>query len=364
MKPDFQALVKEVADWKHLPEPSPSKKTKVMPTQNNGSAKATISPKDILFTMDSVTAVSPRGKWKLVMSKSGSFVMTLKDKCVVVEKNSVIRTVIVAHNNGREDYVAICINEPVQVGKSKYPIILFKFPRKSKQHLEWSTVKDEENDSYLSSLKDKVPLEALGTRWQGVPVERPSKEIFFTSDSKHAISCTVKANSGLLYPMKGGILYIGKPLLFLPRKDIEEIKAARGGSAIGQYFDLHVEHNDNLYEFSMINKREQQPIQDYVVKLASLRKKDARKSSAPDENANVEDDDDDDDDDDSDFAADEEENFCPDDFESDEEKLQQLDKDYNSEAEDEDEDDESAEAPVSVPEVPPKLEKGSDTDSA
>mmetsp|Transcript_23339 Transcript_23339/g.32480 ORF Transcript_23339/g.32480 Transcript_23339/m.32480 type:complete len:329 (-) Transcript_23339:286-1272(-) len=289
--------------------------------------------------------------------------MELKEKRVVVEATNLKRIITVPDNNGLYIYVGLQLRDPVTLGKSKYGIVLFKLHVKSNPKVEWgeATPKLPQSVQKLKSEK-KSAAEILAMSWK-VPIERANKTYFASSSSKHAIACTVKANSGALYPLRGGIFYIGKPLVFLPRKEIEEIKAARGGT-IGSYFDLCVEHDGTLYEFGMINKSEQGPIQGYVQSLQELRSADERRSQKKknkkrtddsdddagedgsrekcgeheDDGENEEEEEDGDDDDaddsnDSDYVADDEERPCADEFESDDENLRKMDQEFGSDSE-------------------------------
>mmetsp|Transcript_16297 Transcript_16297/g.26912 ORF Transcript_16297/g.26912 Transcript_16297/m.26912 type:complete len:452 (-) Transcript_16297:181-1536(-) len=363
--PKFRELLEKIIAGKSSTgcEKEPNRREEAH-TKKAKEKKETVNQDKIAYVMGPVTAVSPRGKWNLTFTGDSNLIMELKEKRVVVEATNLKRIITVPDNNGLYIYVGLQLRDPVTLGKSKYGIVLFKLHVKSNPKVEWgeATPKLPQSVQKLKSEK-KSAAEILAMSWK-VPIERANKTYFASSSSKHAIACTVKANSGALYPLRGGIFYIGKPLVFLPRKEIEEIKAARGGT-IGSYFDLCVEHDGTLYEFGMINKSEQGPIQGYVQSLQELRSADERRSQKKknkkrtddsdddagedgsrekcgeheDDGENEEeeeedgDDDDADDSNDSDYVADDEERPCADEFESDDENLRKMDQEFGSDSE-------------------------------
>ena len=62
---------------------------------------------------------------------------------------------------------------------------------------------------------------------------------FDSSNGASGVEAYVKANKGLLFPMKDGLIFIATPPLFLPQRDIESIEISREGALL-KSFDLYV----------------------------------------------------------------------------------------------------------------------------
>ncbi len=78
------------------------------------------------------------------------------------------------------------------------------------------------------------------------------------------VSCSYKSNSGFLYPLERGFIYIHKPPLHIRFEEIACVNFARGTGS-SRYFDFEIEtRNGNVYVFSSIEKDEYSPLFDFV----------------------------------------------------------------------------------------------------
>lgn len=72
-------------------------------------------------------------------------------------------------------------------------------------------------------------------------------------------------NNGMLFPMQLGVIFIQKPLVFVPLEKIDRIELGRGGAVSGRTFDLNLYCKDEtVHRFSMIEKDELTPLATYV----------------------------------------------------------------------------------------------------
>ena len=127
------------------------------------------------------------------------------------------------------------------------------------------------------SLITKLVLPSSSTN----NVLRPSREAFVScTTNQSAISCYFKVDDGLLYPMKSGLLFLQKPIMFIPRDRIDEIMFGRGGSSSTRTVDLSVSMTDGSapVEFRMISREEQQALRDYAQILMRLRDRRRRRT--------------------------------------------------------------------------------------
>ena len=57
---------------------------------------------------------------------------------------------------------------------------------------------------------------------------------FKSKDNASAVKCSLKANEGLLYPLDKALMFIYKPTLYIPYKDIETVTFDRVGGSVGE----------------------------------------------------------------------------------------------------------------------------------
>lgn len=75
----------------------------------------------------------------------------------------------------------------------------------------------------------------------------------FRAKGAHAISCSYKSNSGFLYPLERGFMYVHKPPMHIRFDEIQSVNFAGTGSL--RYFDFEIEtRNKTTFVFSSIEK--------------------------------------------------------------------------------------------------------------
>jgi hypothetical protein len=112
-------------------------------------------------------------------------------------------------------------------------------------------------------------------------VTQPSPLHFASAEGAPAVPCYHKSNDGLLYPLKAGVFFLGRPLIFVPASRVSALDSHGAGSSA---FDLVVvaapdaaaepgtpAAKEQRLEFSMVPKPEQQPLAAYGRLLAKIR---------------------------------------------------------------------------------------------
>ena len=313
--------------------------------------------------------VAPRGKFD--MEFCDDMIVLHKhqkdDLRVLVPYNNVVRVLCVPKQDRyktKKGHVWVLeLSEGAKFRKQTLKYIMFEIVTKQKKDFEQLSVdvsRASSNGSIgVGTLSNTLPLlcESLITKLvlpssASSSILRPSRETFVSSTTNQsAIGCYFKVDDGLLYPMKSGLLFLQKPIMFIARDRIDEIMFGRGGSSSTRTVDLSVTMSDgsDAVEFSMISREEQQPLRDYAEVLMRLREKDNKKKMmkstgeedgvidlAGDNGDDDDDDDDDDDEDDSDFEVDEKKDDDDDDDEEDDDE--EDDDDYDDEDSDDEED--------------------------
>lgn len=102
-------------------------------------------------------------------------------------------------------------------------------------------------------------------------VEANIPTLFLSSKKEPFFSCNYKdVNEGRLYPLDDGLLFVGKPTLFIP---IEEVHVLEVGRTQSKVFEIHVimvtpEGSKNLaHDFSLIDNNELPIFQNYEAKM-------------------------------------------------------------------------------------------------
>ena len=313
--------------------------------------------------------VAPRGKFDLEFCDD----MIVLHKCqkddlrVVVPYDKVVRVFCVPKQDRyktKKGHVWVLeLSEGAAFRKQSLKYIMFEIVTKQSKDFEQLSVtvsRAASNGSIgVGTLSNTLPLlcESLITklvlpRCSNKNIFRPSHEVFVSSTTNQsAISCYFKVDDGLLYPMKSGLLFLQKPIMFIPRDGIDEIMFGRGGSSSTRTVDLSVSMTDGSdpVEFRMISREEQNALCDYAKILMRLRDKEKKKEeniksedgivdlAGDDADVVVDDDDDYDENEDSDYEIDE--NKCSDDDSSSDDD---SGSDGNNDDDDDDDDDEGA----------------------
>ena len=243
--------------------------------------------------------VAPRGKFDMEFCDD----MIVLHKCqkddlrVVVPYDKVVRVLCVPKQDRyktKKGHVWVLeLSEGAKFRKQTLKYIIFEIVTKQKKDFEQLSVNVSRaagNGSIgVGTLLNTLPLlcESLITKLV-LPssstnnVLRPSREAFVScTTNQSAISCYFKVDDGLLYPMKSGLLFLQKPIMFIPRDRIDEIMFGRGGSSSTRTVDLSVSMTDGSdpVEFRMISREEQQALRDYAQILMRLRDREKKKKN-------------------------------------------------------------------------------------
>jgi len=292
--------------------------------------------------------VEPRGRFKMTMSTAGMFLEGKSASCFITWNNITHAVTFPAYQTTKkegEDLVAIRI-EPGTV----------KYNGKDLKYLLWNLgkslgkpVKCTHDACSIDGTESVVVTTLLEFLWRK-ELTRPRSELFQTiaaKDAKPYLLCYKGTQEGAIYPLECGVVFI-KPTLFLPAEKIASLSAGRGGgSGQTRYVDLKIETaDDEVYEFTNIEREQLPALQGYVKGYLEIRKKAEEEAERARKAANGEDmDEDDSDDDDDDFDPDAD----SDDDDEDASENDSDDSDSDSDASNGDTESEKEEAKVSAP---------------
>lgn len=97
---------------------------------------------------------------------------------------------------------------------------------------------------------------------------------FKSSKGAKAVSCSVKAADGYLYPLKSSLVFIHKPVMYIRHTEIHHVEFGRTGSGAQRTFDLTLItiKGDQNVTFLSIEKDEQKGLVEYF-KAANIKMK-------------------------------------------------------------------------------------------
>mmetsp|Transcript_22982 Transcript_22982/g.32149 ORF Transcript_22982/g.32149 Transcript_22982/m.32149 type:complete len:151 (+) Transcript_22982:121-573(+) len=119
---------------------------------------------DVIYSMKAVPAVSPRGTWKLTLTRKCELVMEQGRQKLKIPMQNVRRTMGVTDQERSHKFVALQLRKPIKLGNDHIVIILFKFSKKCPPKVEW----DEAASSFpfVGKLKGKNPSRILTSSWK------------------------------------------------------------------------------------------------------------------------------------------------------------------------------------------------------
>lgn len=91
---------------------------------------------------------------------------------------------------------------------------------------------------------------------------------FRSARGTKAVKCSVRANEGILYPLKSSLIFIHKPVHYIRHAEIKFVefsRIAQGGQAVSRSFDLTITKlkDNTVISFASIESEEQRLLTDY-----------------------------------------------------------------------------------------------------
>jgi len=292
------------------------------------SSKADIASttgKGIIF-FDKVLLLTPRGRFTIEMFPT---FMKLHGKTndYKILYNHVSRIFQLPKTDQSHIYFVISLDPPIKQGQTKYLHLVLLFPKD--ETIEVPVNLSKEN---AEKYKDLLPNE--GGKIKGKAYDVVSKAFktllakkitipnnFKSASSTSAIKCSLKANSGFLYPLERSFFFVHKPPTHIRFDDIEAIEFSRvssSNSSSNRTFDLLISvKNSGAFQFTGIQRAEYSNLYNFISGKKLTIKLVSSMESEPNSVLKeiVQEDSDEDDDD---FVGGEEDDV-PEDFEEDEE---------------------------------------------
>ena len=257
----------------------------------------------LLCTLPLQSCLSPRGKFTLAFHES----------CLILNGNTKENTIFsipysnvhclmklpkmdpVKKNTIATYLFILYMKTPFTVRKSQTRFVAFRVSALAKEtlditmnlkmNLKMNMKKENDDDDNSISISGQVAHVMSEIFKKSIPhqsiitsaPDRKALETFSSTNGLPYVKCYWKTNDGLLYLLPEGLLFL-TPFQFIARGDIEAIQCGRGGSASSRTFDLQVEGpDDQMVEFTMIEREELPAITEFVKHFAKLKANDEAK---------------------------------------------------------------------------------------
>uniref|UniRef100_A0A7S3JR02 FACT complex subunit SSRP1 n=1 Tax=Aureoumbra lagunensis TaxID=44058 RepID=A0A7S3JR02_9STRA len=266
------------------------------------------------FASDDGTFLLPRGRYGVEMYSS-FFRMHGNMYDYKIAYSDVERYILLPKNDDIHYVLIIALDKPIRQGQQRYAFLVWQLKR-SDASIDINLTDQAIIDRYGENTGLKPSL--TGPYYQLVArvfKVLSSKKVYTTgkfksSDDRHAVSCSVKARTGQLYPLERSFVFIHQPTLVLRFEDIAAVEFERfsgyGQGSATRNFDLRVtmkssstdSGKNDEHVFTSIERTEYNILSEFLSnKNLKIKNLQTAETEQQQQLSNLLDDDDDDDDD-------------------------------------------------------------------
>lgn len=223
----------------------------------------------VVVSFGEILFLTPRGRYDLDFYQD---FLRLRGKTYdyKLQYNQIQRIFSLPKMDGIHNLMILQVDPPLRQGQTKYNFLTLQFNSQEEIEVELN-IDDEEYDRlYKDKLNKSYSANThlvLANIFRGFTERRvvlPGS--FVSNDSLIAISCSLKANEGQIYPLEKCLLFVTKPTLLIPYSEIQSITFSRVGQGSAQRtFDMEVlTRNGGLtHTFGNIDRSEQPLLESY-----------------------------------------------------------------------------------------------------
>ncbi|XP_071790372.1 FACT complex subunit SSRP1-like isoform X1 [Asterias amurensis] len=222
---------------------------------------------DAIASLEQIPCLTPRGRYDIKIFPT---FLQLHGKTFdyKIPFTTVLRLFLLPHKDNRQMYFVISLDPPIVQGQTRYHFLILSFNKEEDLSLDINLTEEEIEEKYKGKLQTHMTgpsFEIVSRLMKSLSARKITIPGSFTGRSgTQTVSCSYKSNSGFLYPLERGFIYVHKPPLHIRFEEIAFINFARGTGS-SRYFDFEIEtRNGNVYVFSSIEKDEYSPLFDFV----------------------------------------------------------------------------------------------------
>ncbi|KAF6014430.1 hypothetical protein HII13_000775 [Brettanomyces bruxellensis] len=231
---------------------------------------------EMIVSFGEVLFLTPRGRYDIDMYDS---FLRLRGKTYdyKVQYKQIQRIFSLPKVDGLHQLLILQVDPPLRQGQTKYSFLTLQFDSQEEIEVELNLDDDEYEKKWKTRLNktySNYTYMVLTSIFKGFTDRRvvvPGS--FLTKDSDVAISCSVKANEGHLYPLDKCLIFVTKPTILLPFSDVHEVVFSRVDTAgTHKTFDMEVvlKYGGGSHTFGNIDRKEQSALETFL-KTRNLR---------------------------------------------------------------------------------------------
>ncbi|XP_022102132.1 FACT complex subunit SSRP1-like [Acanthaster planci] len=220
-----------------------------------------------IASLEQIPCLTPRGRYDIKIFPT---FLQLHGKTFdyKIPFTTVLRLFLLPHKDNRQMYFVISLDPPIVQGQTRYHFLILSFNKEDDMSLDLNLTEEEIEEKYKGKLQKHMTgpsFEIVSRLMKSLSARKITIPGSFTGRSgAQTVSCSYRSNSGFLYPLERGFIYVHKPPIHIRFEEIACVNFARGTGS-SRYFDFEIEtRNGNVYVFSSIEKDEYSPLFDFV----------------------------------------------------------------------------------------------------
>uniref|UniRef100_A0A182MYP1 FACT complex subunit SSRP1 n=1 Tax=Anopheles dirus TaxID=7168 RepID=A0A182MYP1_9DIPT len=223
---------------------------------------------DAIAIFREIHCLTPRGRYDIKVFQS-FFQLHGKTYDFKIPTSSVLRLFLLPHKDGRQVFFVISLDPPIKQGQTRYHFLVTLFPMEEETNIELPFTEEELKEKYEDKLTKELSgpvYEVLG-KIMKVTINRKltGPGNFKGHTGTPAVGCSFKAAAGYLYPLERGFIYVHKPPVHIRFEEIATVNFARSGGST-RSFDFEIElKTGTVHTFSSIEKEEYSKLFDFIV---------------------------------------------------------------------------------------------------
>lgn len=238
---------------------------------------------DAITIFKEIQCLTPRGRYDIKMFQS-FFQLHGKTFDYKIPMSTVLRLFILPHKDSRQMFFVVSLDPPIKQGQTRYHYLVFLFGQEEEIFIELPFTDEELQEKYEGKLTKEMSgstYEVMGKVMKAIVNRKITVPGGFVGHSgTPAIGCSYKAAAGYMYPLERGFIYVHKPPVHIRFEEISSVNFARSGGGT-RSFDFEVETKSGVvHTFSSIEKDEYGKLFDFITSK-KLRVKNRGKSDKP-----------------------------------------------------------------------------------
>jgi len=222
---------------------------------------------DSICTLQEVQCLTPRGRYDLKLYPT---FLQLHGKTFdyKIPFQTILRLFLLPHKDGRQMYFVVSLDPPIKQGQTRYHFLILLFIKEDEMTLEMAIEEDEIKEKYEGKLEKEMTgleFEVVSKVFKAITGKKitvPGN--YLSHHNAHAVSCSYKASTGLLYPLERGFIFVHKPPLHIRFEEVSHVNFARS-SGSNRSFDFEVEtKTGGNFTFIGVEKDEYNKLYDFV----------------------------------------------------------------------------------------------------